>query len=194
MRTCLSAFLVVVLMLAGGIVPATAQSLADVARREAERRKGVKDAGRVLTNKDVPNVSRPAPVPASDLTTEPTKGADAADKAGGTPAGAAQDAKSAKDEDRPKDQKYWSERQQALRTQLERDQTYLDALQSRVNALTTDFVNRDDPAERAVIATDRQKAIEEMARLNAAILDDKKAIAGFEDEAHRAAVPPGWLR
>ena len=38
----------------------------------------------------------------------------------------------------------------------------LEALQSRVNALSTDFVNRDDPFQRAKIAEDRQKALSEM--------------------------------
>ena len=43
---------------------------------------------------------------------------------------------------------YWRKRLADLQTALDRDQTYLDAVQSRVNALTTDFVNRDDPAQR----------------------------------------------
>ena len=67
-------------------------------------------------------------------------------------------------------------------------------MQSRINALTTDFVNRDDPAQRAVIADDRQKAIAELERLARANVDGTKAIADIEEEARRAGVPPGWLR
>ena len=66
---------------------------------------------------------------------------------------------------------------------------FATALQSRINALTTDFVNRDDPAQRAVIANDRQKALDDMTHLNSVIEADKKAIADFEEEARRAAVP-----
>jgi hypothetical protein len=81
-----------------------------------------------------------------------------------------------------------------LQAALERNQTYADALQSRINALTTDFVNRDDPAQRAVIAADRQKAVVELERLKTQIEDDRAAIATFQEEARRAGVPPGWLR
>ena len=53
----------------------------------------------------------------------------------------------------------------------------VDALQTRINALTADFVNRDDPAQRAVIERDRQKNIAELNRLKQTIQDDKKALA-----------------
>jgi len=103
-----------------------------------------------------------------------------------------------KDKDKPaepaKDQKYWNTRITDLRTQLDRDQTFADALQSRINALTTDFVNRDDPAQRAVIERDRQKADSELERLKTQIDTDKKATSDLEEEARRAGVPPGWLR
>ena len=81
-----------------------------------------------------------------------------------------------------------------LQAQLERDQTYADALQSRINQLTTDFVGRDDPAQRAVLARDKQKSIDELNRLKLAIVNDKKAISDLEEEARSAGVPPGWLR
>lgn len=86
------------------------------------------------------------------------------------------------------------ERMNALREQLERDQTYLDALQTRVDSLTADFVNRDDPAQRSQIANDRQKALGEIDRLKKAIEQDKAAIPELEEEARRAGVPAGWLR
>ena len=81
-----------------------------------------------------------------------------------------------------------------LQGQLERDQNYADAMQTRINALTTDFVNRDDPAQRSVVERDRQKSIAELARLKKSIVDGKKAIADLEEEARRAGAPPGWLR
>jgi hypothetical protein len=67
-------------------------------------------------------------------------------------------------------------------------------MQTRINALTTDFVNRDDPAQRAVIEQNRQKSIDQLAKLNQSVQDTKKAIADFLEEARRAGVPPGWLR
>ena len=55
-------------------------------------------------------------------------------------------------------------------------------------------MNRDDPAQRAQIARDKQKAMDELNRLKAAIQNDKKAITDLEEEARKAGVPPGWLR
>ena len=67
-------------------------------------------------------------------------------------------------------------------------------MQTRINSLNADFVNRDDPAQRAVIERDRQKALAELGRLKQGVLDTKKAIADLEEEARRAGVPPGWMR
>jgi hypothetical protein len=181
--------------------PALAQPLGDVARQEAERRKAVKSDGKVLTNKDVPRVpGTGAPPVASDAkpadATAKPAGGDAAAKDGAAKDATAKDtaSKDEKPKTEVKDQEYWSSRLKSLREQVERDQAYADAMQSRINALTTDFVNRDDPAQRTVIANDRQKAVAELDRLKKSVIDGKKAIADFEEEARRAGVPPGWLR
>jgi hypothetical protein len=170
-------------------IPLAAQSLGDVAKKEEERRKAVAEPGKVYTNKDL------GPVPASATPAPEAKPAEAR-PGDNKPKEAAKNAPPADAKDKPivKDQAYWTDRKKALLTQLERDQTYSDALQSRINALTTDFVNRSDPAQRAVIERDRQKALAELANLKKQIDEDRKALAGFEEEARRAGVPPGWLR
>ncbi len=93
-----------------------------------------------------------------------------------------------------KDQAYWSGRMKQAQDQLDRSKMFLAALESRVNALNTDFVNRDDPAQRAVVERDRQRALAEMERVRKDIVQQTKAIADIEDEARRASVPPGWWR
>ena len=93
-----------------------------------------------------------------------------------------------------RDQAYWRDRIGAARAQLERSKTFADALQSRVSALTADFVNRDDPAQRAVIDQNRLKAVAELERVQREIAAQTKAISGIEDEARKAGVPAGWLR
>jgi hypothetical protein len=188
-----------VLLVFRGAQVVSAQSLADIAKKEEERRKTVKAPGKVYTNDDL----RPVPPPS----TPPAEPAPANAKAREAPADAAEakgskDTKDAKDAqkgdaaapDGPKNQEYWSTRQAALQTQLDRDQTFLDALQTRVNSLTTDFVNRDDPAQRAAIERERTRNIAELDRLQKALVTDRKALADFQEEARRAGVPPGWLR
>jgi hypothetical protein len=159
----------------------------------------------VYTNKDLrgPVVGPPPSVAAAPSSDTPADGSkdgkpeaakpasDAAKGPGAADASAKLDAATS---DQVRDQAYWRERQRALQTALERDQTYLDALQSRINALTTEFVNRDDPAQRATIEANRQKALSELDRLRKQIEDDRKAIADLQSEARRAGVPPGWLR
>jgi hypothetical protein len=158
-----------------------AQSLADVAKKEEERRKTLSAPTKVYTNKDLNAVPAPPPTP--------SKPADARDGAK-----AAKDALVADDKEPKKDQAYWAGRLKKLQDQLTRDQDFAEALQSRINGLMTDFVNRDDPAQRAVIEQNRLKAMAELARLNKSVQDTKKAIADFQEEARRAGVPPGWLR
>jgi len=183
-------------LLVGAAASLHAQSLGDVAKKEEERRKATAPAAKTYTNKDLAAVPSP-PVEASakdsdkadagksDKAEKPAAKDDkvdtdkAADKAAGGSA---------------KDQKYWKERIDAARLALERDRGYLDAMQTRVNALTTDFVNRDDPAQRGIIERDRQRALTELDRLKKQIVDDQKAITDIEEEARRAGVPPGWLR
>ena len=180
------------LFLAGSVTGLHAQTLADVAKKEEARRKELKQPAKTYTNKDL--AGSPAATPAADAAAPIAPTADAAKDAKAKKD--ADDKAKAKEKDQgpAKDQAYWAGRVKDLRTQLDRDQTYADALQTKINSLATDFVNRDDPAQRAQIARDKQKAMDELNRLKAAIQNDKKAIADLEEEARKAGVPPGWLR
>jgi hypothetical protein len=185
MRLPIPAAIFSILALASGVGAVRAQSLADIAQKEEERRKTVKPATKVFTNKDLGDVPPPAVAPAEPAD---AKAAEAAKTA--KPAEPSAEAS----KEPVKDQAYWSGRMKELRTQVDRDQIYAEALQTRINSLTADFVNRDDPAQRGVIERDRQRAVGELDRLTKAIVDGKKAIADLEEEARRAGVPPGWLR
>lgn len=166
---------------------APAQTLADVAKKEEARRKTVKQPAKVISNNDLKPRSTPerpptaTPAPA-EKPAQPAAGANQA-----KPAGEASPTEQ-------KDETYWRNRITAVRAALQRNQVYVDAMQSRINALTTDFVNRDDPAQRAGIGADRQKALAELDRLKKEIETQTKEIAQIEEEARRAGVPPGWLR
>ena len=178
---------------------ASAQTLGDVARQEAERRKTLPpEEGKVYTNKDL----RPAPAPTPKPADAP---APAAGGAASAPAGSAQAGTAAAKEpaasntatppaDASKGEEYWRGRLKDLQTTLGRNETYVAAMQSQINGLTTEFVNRDDPAQREVIDADRKRALAELDRLKKEIDANRKAISDLQDEARRARVPPGWLR
>ena len=177
--------------LTGSARPVSAQSLSDVSRQEEERRKDVKAPAKVYTNKDLgtPPVANAEP-------------GDSSKPAGGTrsavpatpPAPAAADKAKDAVKDGAKDQKYWSTRKKELDSKLERDKVLADALQSRINGLTTDFAARSDPAQRSVIEKDRQRAVSELDATRKGITDGQKALSDLDEEARKAGVPPGWLR
>ncbi|HEY7502408.1 MAG TPA: hypothetical protein VH740_28055 [Vicinamibacterales bacterium] len=161
--------------------------LAEVARKEAERRKGVKETQKVITTKDLPESARkPAAAPA------PASGEGAGTAAAPASAAAPQSAAAAASDQ--KDEKYWRNRITQAREGLRRNEAFAEALQSRINALTTDFVNRDDPVQKAKLGEDRAKAIEELARVKSDVEQAKRQIDDVEEEARKAGVPPGWLR
>jgi|SRR5688572_2054311 len=179
---------------------APAQSLGNVAREEAARRNKVATSGKAYTNANLepappPAVAAPASAaPASQAGASGQAPSGAAAPAAGTPA-AKSDKKGDPDKkDDKKDEKYWRERLKATREAKARAESFAEALQSRINALSTDFVNRDDPAQRGVIAADRQKALDELARVKKEVQDHTKALADLQTEARREGVPPGWVR
>ena len=169
-----------------------AQSLGDVAKQEEARRKAVTSPGKVYTDDTLRAKSAPSPGNSSAPVTAPAEKAPAT-SAGSTPAAAPKSDESKKDEPK-KDEDYWHKRVAAERDALSRSQMFAEALQSRINALTTDFVNRDDPARRDQIAADRQQALGELERVRKEIADQTKAIADTQEEARKSGVPPGWVR
>jgi hypothetical protein len=164
---------------------ASAQTLGDLAKKEEARRKAIKSSGKVLTGDSIRSV--PAPAPSVTAPSPPPAGAP-----GGTASAATEKPKP--EVDRKAQELAWRQRIQAARDALQRSQTFAEALQSRINGLTADFTSRDDPAQRAVVANDRQKALAELDRVKNDVAQQTKAIADIQEEARRAGVPPGWLR
>jgi len=170
------------------VLSASAQSLGEVARREAARRKDVKAPVKVFTNANLKIVP-----PAAPPATQGEPGAQPAAPAGAAPA----EATSEKPPDAPdptKDPEYWRKRMTDARQNRDRNAFLLEAVQSRINGLTTDFYARDDPYQRAQIELDRQRALRELELMKIAQVELEQRIADIEEEARRANIPPGWLR
>jgi hypothetical protein len=177
-----------------GAASASAQSLADIARQEEARRKAVAGTGKVYTNEALQPEPPPSPgsVPAATPApaapaTPPAPGADGAKPAdpaapGAAPAGGA------------KTEAEWKKRMADERDALSRAQIFAEALQSRINVLSADFVNVDDPAQRTVVASERDKALAELNRVKQEIQTHQKMITAIQDEARKAGVPAGWVR
>jgi hypothetical protein len=157
-------------------------SLGDASRRETLRRQILPQATHTLSNENLP---APRPVfsePEPPASTTPDKPETAAGS----------DADKAKPETH--DEKWWNTRITAARQAVDHDQSTIDALQSQINGLTTDWINRDDPAQKSQLEQRRNKAIDDLNRMKTQIDVDKKSVDDIMDEARRAGVPPGWLR
>lgn len=185
---------------------ASAQTLGEVARTEQERRKSVGKAGKVYTNESLKPEPLPSQPPASLVAgslgtlaqgaVSSTTGAPGA--ASGGSATAASSAATAvvpgAASAMPTTEAGWRARMVELRGNVVRQQVLADALQSRINAALLDFVNRDDPAQRAVIEQDRNRAIAELERVKLDLKAAQQAVGDLEEQARRLSVPPGWLR
>ena len=196
--------------------PVLSAQLGDIARKEAERRKTVQSSGKTYTNDNIKPDPSPSVAPSSDApaagsssSSASDKSADksAADKAASDKAGdKSADDKSAGDKtdkpapvstdpvERKKEEAQWRERIQNERDLLDRSKSFAEALQSRINALNTDFVNRDDPQQRAKIAADRDKALSDLDRTKKEIDEHTKNITKIQEDARRAGAPAGWVR
>lgn len=157
-----------------------APTLADIARKTQEQRQ--RTATRVYTNDDLKTPGLPAPALTPPAAPQ-VKSDSAVPAATEKPSTAAADTEDG-----------WRARITRARDDLHRNEVFGEALQSRINALTSDFAARDDPAQRAQLADDRQKALEELERVKKDIETSRKAIADIEEQARKAGVPPGWLR
>jgi hypothetical protein len=150
-------------------LPLTAQTLADVARQEAERRKALAATGKVLTNDDVRS-QRPlttaaaVPEPAAPAvgTAEHAEGAGAALVT-------------------PEDQ---GRRLEELRRQVDRDHLAAEALRSRLNGLGYQIEQVSDAETRAMLEREREQI--------SASLDELRAEIETKEQALRQAeAPPG---
>ncbi len=185
----------------GCAAAASAQSLADVARQEEERRKTIGTSGKVYTNgslrsEPASTAPVPAPPPASSPPTAesptPSTGVPAAETA--TPADPAAAESAAAPGEAPVTEADWRKLVTDRRDALSRSEIFADALQSRINVLSADFVNRDDPVQRDAVAADRDEALAELDRVRQDIQQHEEMMATIQEAARRAGVPAGWVR
>ena len=172
---------------------ASGQTLGEVAKKEAERRKAQPQTGKVYTNKDLPaSAQKPATANPSTETTAQTP----TDPVAAATGQKAEDGKAPADKPQgdQKDQAYWKNRMATAREELRRSEMFAEALQTRVNTLNKDFNSRDNPAQRSAIGADRTEALNELTRVKQDVERGKKQIADIEEEARKAGVPPGWVR
>ena len=134
------------LCLRAGAALAQTPSLVELAQKEQERRKALKGAtaSKTYSDKDLPKTGTPA-VASSLPAVTPTPVPDEKPPEAKPP--------------EQSQESMWRTRMTQAREAQRRAELFAEALQSRINALTTDVVNRDDPYQRAKLAEDRLAAL-----------------------------------
>jgi hypothetical protein len=167
-------------------------SLGELAKREAIRRQLTPKSTHTLTNMDAARLPPralsviPGPSSAPAATADAAKAeagkSDAAKPAGDKPA------------EPPHDEAWWQNRITVARAALERDQLLVEAMQSRINALTTEASARDDPAQRAALIQQRLRAVTELDTLKRQVVRDQQTLTDIAEDARKQGIPPAWIR
>ena len=166
--------------------PAT--TLGDVARREAIRRLAYRPQNwNDITNEDLPAFLDAPQAAGTAASQDPGKPPAAKPAEAPAPPAAA-------DADAKHDEAWWRNRITTARKAVTTDQSLAEALQSHVNGLTADWINRDDPAQKAQLFEQRQRAIADLDRMKKTIESDQKAVQEILDDAKKNDVPAGWIK
>lgn len=172
----------VVFVATSGLV--SAQSLGELARQEAERRKTIRAPAQVITNRDLtPAEGSRMPAPVAAAWAAPVA-APPASSMNGSP-----DAKYAS-----REASYWLNRMRDLQTTRDRLRLRAAALQVRLDGLTHEIDATPDRRQRAAMDSERQNLRTERTLITADIAATDKQIFDLQEEARRANVLPGWLR
>jgi len=166
-------------VLVAGVATSSAQSLADVARKEEARRQKIAKPSKVYTDDDVQKYAPVTPgAQAAATTVTPLD-------ANGKPVG-----EQAAAEGLPADEAGWRARLQNARDGMDRDRLLLSALeqQGRSAARRAGMPEGEGPAD------DGSARTAEIKRLKAEMDAYRATLANAEEDARKAGVPPGWVR
>ncbi len=181
----------VVLMTALAAGTASAQSLADIARKEAERRSGAPSSGKVYTNESLtPDFTKP-PEPAPPAAADTPAGPDSAggDKAAEEVSNEAnQEGVTPRDQQEPqpsldKGEDYWRGRADRIRARLNQQNAEIADLQRRVSTFPAGAANPE-----------RDIAVRALRKAEADLVDLNDEWRRFERQARERNVPDAWIR
>ncbi|HSF19182.1 MAG TPA: hypothetical protein VLK65_26885 [Vicinamibacteria bacterium] len=170
--------LLLVVFLVVGSLAATAQTLAEVAKKEKERReKNRTDASRVITERELSRSYSGLPATSSTVTNGESSESESADSPGTSPEREGEAA--AQDETQTRE--YWQNRLNAAREKVA-------SLEKRLSEESWGEGQRYgvDPRGQNNLAQ-RQEAEQQLAAARA-------EVQAIQSEARRAGVPPGWVR
>jgi hypothetical protein len=183
--------LMLIALMAGGNMTYS-QSLAELARKEKERRAQSQTPTkvRVLSNSDVDKFQKGA-VSTGTYSQEPAKATPAITPPEASAATAATPQEAA---DPAKDEKYWRGRFKELTDGQKASENKFILAQLQLNELRNRFYRESDGFYRETIQKDIDLKLKEMDRLEKESKEAQKQLEDFKKEARQNNVPPGWVR
>lgn len=101
----------------------------------------------------------------------------------------------ATEENKTSDEDYWKDRYKEVAADLRDAEEKLQRLQEEMNGLRIAFyAEQDGVAGRPKINSEIERQFEEIEAAKKQVEDSKQALENLEEEAHKAGVPPGWVR
>jgi hypothetical protein len=168
-----------------------AQSLADLAKKEKERRQAIKTEVKVITN-DQTDKYRNSPVAVTSNTQSPTQPGD-------KPAGEAEVAKEKPASDEPVDfqgrpESFWRQTFADAREKVKMLENESNVLVLKFTDLQNRFYRESDGFKQQEIQRQMQKTIYEQDVNKENLTKARAELADLEMEARKSGALPGWIR
>ena len=184
---------------------AYSQSLADLAKKEKERREAIKTQTKVITNEQAAkyhqapiSIVSPSGTPASDKAgAEKTAGEVEKTAAGGEAGAVAAEDKPLVDEPldfQGRPESYWRQTMADARQKVTDLENESNVLVLKFNDLQNRFYREDNGFKRQEIQREMQKTIYEQDLNKDNLAKARTALADLELEARKSGALPGWIR
>ncbi|MBZ5513998.1 MAG: hypothetical protein LAN62_03975 [Acidobacteriia bacterium] len=182
-----------------GLIPLSAQtpgqsaSLGDLAKKLKSERAASGKSVRVFTNDNLPRgpASGGISIVGSMSPTTPTPPAPAAGEAAAGPASTA----STEESPATHDEKYYRDKMAELRSRLELHERELGILQQKQSQGEVQYYpDPNKTLQQEYSRSDINKRNDEIAKKQAQIDEDKRAMQDLQDQLRREGAPSGWLR
>jgi hypothetical protein len=169
---------------------ANAQSLADLAKKEQERRAKIKAEDKVITNNDTGKYKGGA------VTTGGITSGSAAEKTGSDTDTAAKSSKASSDEPldyQGRPESFWRQTMADARKLVKDLENEADLLVLKLNDLQNRFYRESSGFEQQNIQREIQKSLYEQDMTKEKLAKAKSQLADLEKEARKSGALPGWF-
>lgn len=193
----------IMFLLAAPVAALQAQSLAEAAQKEKERREGISQNPQEITNDQMGKFSGGAvstntvPLPASGEVNASEPGSQ--EEAGETGVASKEGKEDKGDSDEPTDfegrtESYWRQTMTEARTKVKNLENEATALTLKMNDLENKFYNIDDGFDRDAVQKEIQKTYYEIDLNKENLAKAKDELEALEVDAQKSGALPGWIQ